>query len=607
MTAVDRLKAEPNGNDSLRIYDEEELLINIYYNHLVETSLSRLKMNVSKSIQNLKEAISGVAEQFHLRHLNINNNNNNTNNNSNKPKNCLQVLVVTWNMKGQVPMEDLSSLFARHDGINNKTPDGSSKGSTESVTEPYHVIVVGTQECARSIEKSVLFNSKEAWEKRLRHYLGKEYFMAKTHTMNACHLAVFVLRPYTKLIRNIQCDSVATGIANMIGNKGGIGISFKFGDASFLFINCHLTAHQDRVPERNMDVKRICEELRLWGYSAKDKLHKNADERFDYVFFFGDTNYRVNGTRNMIDVLIEQGRTEVLLANDQLSIERRKNRVFKGYEEAPITFFPTYKFEAGNGNYAIDQDDDLRQSVELRHSTDSALVQSPLPSTQPFSPRKSIDAGKDLKKKRRLTVPGSPNSFYDASKKARVPSWTDRILYKTRVSMPSRKASEKSNSTMALANLNANANVPGGVEPISVLQYSSLMNMMSSDHKPVYGVFRFNYCFVDDYLENLNKKEKMKGSQNPHLGRRRSSRETAMSLPVTSCCWGCFTSQHQIAPAQGDATGSMDKLAKSMDSLHVNSSSKPKDVSAAAVVEKSAIMDAEKSTAQGPSKKIGNQ
>ena len=43
-----------------------------------------------------------------------------------------------------------------------------------------------------------------------------------------------------KINKEIESDEVATGFGNLIGNKGGIGISFKFFQKSFLFINCHL-------------------------------------------------------------------------------------------------------------------------------------------------------------------------------------------------------------------------------------------------------------------------------------------------------------------------------------------------------------------------------
>ena len=41
------------------------------------------------------------------------------------------------------------------------------------------------------------------------------------------------------------------------------------------------------------------------------------------------------------------GLSQVLLANDQLSMEMKAKRVFEDFVEGPITFPPTYKFDAG--------------------------------------------------------------------------------------------------------------------------------------------------------------------------------------------------------------------------------------------------------------------
>jgi len=81
-------------------------------------------------------------------------------------------------------------------------------------------------------------------------------------------------------------------------------------------------------------------------------------------------NYRINGSRLMIDTLISSRMHEVLLANDQLEREKRRGNVFVGFREGPLNFPPTYKFDKG---------------------TDT----------------------------------------YDSSAKQRIPAWTDRILYKS--------------------------------------------------------------------------------------------------------------------------------------------------------------------------------
>lgn len=61
-------------------------------------------------------------------------------------------------------------------------------------------------------------------------------------------------------------------------------------------------------------------------------------------------------------------------------------------------------------------------------------------------------------------------SNYDSSEKQRIPSWTDRVLYMT----------------------------SKGVDPIKQLNYNSCMNIVVSDHKPVYSTLKSRVKFVDE-------------------------------------------------------------------------------------------------------------
>merc|ERR1719329_1717242 len=88
---------------------------------------------------------------------------------------------------------------------------------------------------------------------------------------------------------------------------------------------------------------------------------------------------------------------EVMVANDQLKIAMHEQEAFLGFEEGELTFPPTYKFDSGSDTY-------------------------------------------------------------DTSSKARIPSWTDRILW---------KASKR----------------------VSLRKYSSVPGIHTSDHKPVFAIF----------------------------------------------------------------------------------------------------------------------
>ncbi|KAH7485038.1 hypothetical protein PRIC1_004341 [Phytophthora ramorum] len=300
----------------------------------------------------------------------------------------LRVFCGTWNMHAKKPTDDLR-LWIR--------------------PNKYHVVAVGSEECVNSIAKSVVFTSKKSWEDQLRGTLGEDYVLVASHALTAIHNIVFVHTSILPLLGNIQSDAVATGLGNQLGNKGGVGISFTVGTTSFAFINSHFDAHQRNVSKRNGNFHRINHELRLSSTgsissptssvaiaptpgktntenlqglgrtsanrfsmptvgAAAPSSKRTISERFDRVFWYGDLNYRINGTRRMVDTLLLRNQHDVLYANDQLQREMKVGNVFARFREGQLHFRPTYKF-------------DKRSDV------------------------------------------------YDSSSKQRIPSWTDRVLY----------------------------------------------------------------------------------------------------------------------------------------------------------------------------------
>ena len=83
-------------------------------------------------------------------------------------------------------------------------------------------------------------------------------------------------------------QSVPTGVANIIGNKGGCGISFKIFDTSYFFLTCHLAARPNNVDLRIENYHELIKKIRIGN--------KNLEtvSQFDYVFFIGDMNFRID-------------------------------------------------------------------------------------------------------------------------------------------------------------------------------------------------------------------------------------------------------------------------------------------------------------------------
>lgn len=155
----------------------------------------------------------------------------------------------------------------------------------------------------------------------------------------------------------------------------------------------------------NATMERHNDYVTIWEGLTFTRNYTIGDH--DHVVWFGDLNYRINLPNDRCRYLLERGAFDELLLLDQLGLEMaERGGPFAGFKEERILFYPTYKFDKGT-------------------------------------------------------------SSYDTSEKQRVPSWTDRVLYKSKTEARS-------------------------------LNYNSVMDIMLSDHKPVYSTLQCKVKFVDE-------------------------------------------------------------------------------------------------------------
>ena len=184
----------------------------------------------------------------------------------------------------------------------------------------------------------MFYSDKSEWESRLQSYFGDNYRIIASHTLCAIHLVIFVRSTLIAKVSNVQVNSVKTGAKNLLGNKGAVGICFKIFNISIMILNCHLAASQGRIEQRNLDFERCVTQM------------NSNYEKFDFIIFMGDLNYRLNNLN--IDMNRIQKEHLLFLNYDQLKNEKNLKRLnLLGFIEGEIFFKPTFKYWNHTSNF----------------------------------------------------------------------------------------------------------------------------------------------------------------------------------------------------------------------------------------------------------------
>uniref|UniRef100_A0AAX7TIK2 phosphatidylinositol-3,4,5-trisphosphate 5-phosphatase n=1 Tax=Astatotilapia calliptera TaxID=8154 RepID=A0AAX7TIK2_ASTCA len=219
----------------------------------------------------------------------------------------ISIFIGTWNM-GSVPAPKNVASWVLCRGLG-KTLDEMT------VTIPHDLYVFGSQEnsvCDREWVESLRALLKEQTE--------LDYKPIAVQTLWNIKLAVLVKPEHENRISHVGMSSVKTGIANTLGNKGAVGVSFMFNGTSFGFVNCHLTSGNEKIARRNQNYLDI---LRLLSLGDKQLSSFDISLRFTHLFWLGDLNYRLDMDIQWMCVSLRAAEEE-------------------------ISFPPTYRYERGS-------------------------------------------------------------------------------------------------------------------------------------------------------------------------------------------------------------------------------------------------------------------
>ncbi|KAF1974538.1 DNase I-like protein [Bimuria novae-zelandiae CBS 107.79] len=364
------------------------------------------------------------------------------------------------------------------------------------------------------------------WKEKLSTALPNGYQLVAEQQLIGLLLLVYASPEVHPHVKAVSTTSVGTGLMGYMGNKGAVTTRIVLGETTRLvFVNSHLSAGADKasLERRNWDANQITSRTRFDPITDAMDLNQGHGEGIgdeDFAFWFGDLNYRLesmpgedvrrlltvhtrrysqdgaedaNDTASTshdaedavplppdLDPASVQTTINSLLPHDELKQQQKAEKAFHdGWEEGPIRFLPTYKYDVG-----------------------------------------------------RVGV-------FDSSEKQRGPSWCDRILYRTRASRhqynlkaKEREEARKKDEEMKAKGLDHAADdedvlydydpdtdgdkndsydeydeqedpepevVPtkaGFSDEFALETYTSHMRVISSDHKPLEAVFSLKYDAV---------------------------------------------------------------------------------------------------------------
>ncbi|EST05593.1 Endonuclease/exonuclease/phosphatase [Kalmanozyma brasiliensis GHG001] len=265
----------------------------------------------------------------------------------------ISIFVGTFNLNGKAPGEPLIPwLF----------PDGQEQ-------EP-DIFAIGFQEIVELTPQQILMTDPDKiriWEAKIMETIARRpgarsrYILLRSEQLVGTALVVLIKEELVNDVRLVEAATRKTGLKGVSGNKGGVAIRMDYYDTSICFVTAHLAAGHSAREERNADYWTITRGLSF----ARGKTISNHD----HVIWLGDFNYRIDLTNDAVRSMAARGDITGLYARDQLRRSKDTGEVFPGYEEGPLTFAPTYKYDNNSDQY-------------------------------------------------------------DSSEKQRIPAWTDRILYR---------------------------------------------------------------------------------------------------------------------------------------------------------------------------------
>lgn len=376
---------------------------------------------------------------------------------SSKP---ITIRALSWNVGNAVPDDDLSQWL----GVPSHLSD---------------LICIGAQEC--DYKTKTMDNCENDWHARLSSVLGKQYESIAYVNLMQIRLIVFARKTILYRITRVHTSSEATGVGNVVGNKGGVAVGMFVDASSIVFVNSHLAAHQTKVAKRNDDYSKIIAGLKLGdSFQLKPKMGETLKEGGKSLAkgFMGGISGLVKKPMQGLEddgvsgflTGVGKGVVGVFTKPAKGIAEAARASAYHKAIGVDILAFYDHVVWVGDLNYRLDFPDASDTPSPALFSKVTDMINAGA-----YAELFSADQLKSAIENQQAFVGFSENvpSFKPTFKVARekgviykdqrLPSYCDRVLHRS---------------------------LPNCI-PLSQTAFNSVEDISSSDHKPVFGCFDF--------------------------------------------------------------------------------------------------------------------
>ncbi|CAJ0928820.1 unnamed protein product, partial [Mesorhabditis belari] len=260
----------------------------------------------------------------------------------------IKVFCGTWNVNGGKNMYNVA--FRNQERIADWLFPNDSNLVTIStdIEKIADVVAIGLEELvdlnAQNMVKASTTNQR-VWLEGIRKALHEKapYILLGCEQLMGVCLYVFIHPRLAPALKDFAIGSVKTGMGGATANKGSVAFRLVVHSTSLCFVCSHFAAGQNEIPDRNADWQTAMRKLRF--PQGRDIASH------DVIFWFGDFNYRISMGREDVKRAIAGRQFDELVPNDQLTQQRAASNTFVGFNEGPLHFPPTYKYDTFSDDY----------------------------------------------------------------------------------------------------------------------------------------------------------------------------------------------------------------------------------------------------------------